>query len=58
MAGDPGRHERFVTVGKDGEKKGLHRFSEDVFISCTQNHQKWAHRSRFISKKHYFDRYM
>ena len=30
--GDPGRHERFVTVDKDGNENGLQSFLEDVLF--------------------------
>ena len=30
--GDPGRHERFVAVGEEGEKKGLHKGKPKTLI--------------------------
>ena len=29
---DPGRHERFVAVGEEGEKKGLHKGKPKTLI--------------------------
>lgn len=33
--GDPGRHERLVTVGGFGKQEGLHKKKQRRFISCT-----------------------